>query len=235
MGGGIRGSSLLAGRRLPGVEQALLTGRVRTVVADRESSLAITSRGTGTHAAQVGTAFGTVFLDVAPDDGFVGVPNSVQAHLATRNGSALLRLPQPDGSMQPVRTGLQLGDSWSIPGTRLRVVVTSLASTRAGLHFSPASARTPKPAAAVITAPTDGLAPTETEWAVTWQGPAETGIVAYQVQVGDTIVARVPGTATQALVPPIDAPTTVIVWAVGLNGLRSPSAPLAVAPDDQWK
>ena len=79
-----------------------------------------------------------------------------------------------DGSMTPVRTGLRLGGSWTIPGTRLHAVVTSLAPTRASLRFSPSTASSP--------------------------------------------------------VPPIDSPASVVVWAVGENGLRTASVPLRVSP-----
>jgi hypothetical protein len=212
------------------VEQALLTGRVTKVAARGITTVTMNRGGSGIQGAQIPLTIGTLFMGPAVSGCTYERTSGVEARIATHNGSALLSVPDADGTVTASRTVLELGDSWSIPRTHLRAVVTLAGITRAVVRYVPADVPYPAPLPATITTPADGLVSETDPSILGWSPSPSTDVIAYQVQVGSEIVARVPASMLQTVIEPIGAPTVAVVWSVSVNGVRTPSPAVQLTP-----
>jgi hypothetical protein len=209
---------------LGGVGQAVLSGRVRTAPAGKPSTITVATSGRGTRAALVNTKYGPVMLTARAASEATARPNGVQAQLATQEGSGLLTLPSPDGSLPEGQYDLQLGDSWNIEGSPLRVTVTRLSAAGATLAFTPVTRPGPAPIAPTITTPTSGTLPGYDPYDLTWTpSPAA---VAYHVEQDGIVIARLPAGTTTLRVDAPSGLTTMRVQAIGANGQRAASTPI---------
>ena len=236
---------LFEGVRSGPIAQAAFTGRVRLLSPTGTSSATLSATPKGLQAVAVKSRLGTVYLTARQSYSFSSAtetvekgPLQVQAEVLTKEGSGLLHFPEVAHVSSGGLIGLQLGNVWDVPGSRTRVIVTGVGDSTVSLKVVARPGTPERPAAPQVIVPAGGTYPATEAWTLDWTG-ADANAVAFIVTAGDRVVARVPGSARSAMIPPRVAtdeaaraggtvPMRVI--AVGPRGGTAGSEPVALTP-----
>lgn len=238
-------SPIVPGVRAGPLAQSLITGRVATVDPRRGGSVTLSAVRAGGQAARLTTPLGIVYFGATQDPNADGLAHLV-AEVATRNGSALVQFPDVNDTDGRLRATLVLGNSWDIPGSPLRAVVTHATATGLSVSLAPRTRAGGPPVPAVVAQPPNGQFPSGAAWRLSWAPSPSKDVVAYWVRAGSEVIARVNGDQSSAEISS-SVPTewagneetgegsdvaSLSVEAISRSGRRSASAPITVTPVD---
>jgi len=130
------------------------------------------------------------------------------------------------------RVTMEFLDSWVVPGTSMRAVVTQSSESKSIVQFTPVKSSDVAPAPPVVTSPS--ALPPATPFAASWaSGANDANLLGHIVKWTDdgmTRVFRVPASTTSVPITALSPNTTgtLKVWAVSKQGLLSKPTTVSV-------